>query len=246
MSLTLSHTVRVSPPAAIQVRLVGVPQPRAAAKPQQKPEPVRTQDSAAPKEPPPEVKNLPPSEAKTKLLAEQKPVEKDKPNPIEAQKRPPVLDKTPREKKVVKNDLTAKVVKNPEDFLAALDFVDKLDQAVPSPTRPAPAPADKKPAGDGPQLQLNLSEQGAVDAIRAKINENWTVTSDDVRGLSLSVYLSLSADGNITKMQIGRGSGNPAFDRSLLRAVAKSVPLPIPADKYEKLRELELNFEAPQ
>lgn len=246
LSITLSNSIRVSPPAAMQVKLVGVPQPSVASKPMVEPEKVRTQDSAAPKEPPPEMKNIPPSEAKTKFLTEVKPVTPDTPNPIEAKQRPPVLDKTPREKKVVKNDLNAKVVKNPEDFLAALDFVDKLEKATPSSTTPAPPQPDKT-AGEGPQLQLNLADSGVVSAIRAKVEQNWFIPpGKDTRGLSVTVAVSMAADGNLTSIRVTQSSGDGAFDSSLVRAIRKAVPLPIPHDKYDTFRELELSFAQPQ
>lgn len=245
LSLTLSQSVRVSPAAPMQVKLVGVPQPSAATKPPVQEEKIRTQDSAAPKEPPPEMKNIPPSEAKTKMVTEELPPIKEKENPIEAQKRPPVLDKNPDKKKVVKNDLDAKVVKNPEDFMKALEFVDKLEKTNATPTPAAKATAD--PAGEGPQLQMDASDNGAVDALRRHIESNWLIPPGlDTRGLSVAVQVSVDPQGNITNLQISRSSGQPFFDNSLLRAVRKSVPLPIPADKYDKFRDLELVFQSPQ
>lgn len=247
VSLTLSHSIRIAPAAAMQVKLVGIPQPAMPTKPKEEVQPVRTQDSAAPKEPPPEVKNIPPSEAKTKFLTDKppEPVSDSKPNPIEAKERPPVLDKTLKDKKVVKNDLTAKVVKNPEDFIKVDDFLDKLQKTAPSkPT--AAAPQTDKPAGDGPQIQLNMADNGVVSAIQGAINRNWTIPpGKDTKGLSITVQISLASDGNLTNIAVSRGSGDPAFDASLIRAVRKSIPLPIPADKFSKFQELELDFTSP-
>lgn len=243
VSLVISESIRTMPAAAMQVRLVGVPQPSSIQAKPKEPEKVRTQDSAAPKEPPPETKSIPPSEAKAKMLTkveEQK--TEDKPQQ-EAKKRPPVLDKTPREKKVVKNDKDAKVVKNPEDFLAALEFIDKLEtqQLAPSPTATA-KPTDEK-AGEGPQIQLNLADQGAVDIIRNHIMQYWTsIPGQDVRGLQVVVRVSTDADGNLTYApRVITSSGNTAFDDSLVRAVRKAVPLPIPKED-EKFRVIDFTF----
>lgn len=247
LSLTFTSSIRIAPAAAIQVRLIGVPQPTAASKALNKPESVRTQDSAAPKEPPPDMKNIPPSEAKTKFLQEllDKVRPEDKPNPIEAKERPPVLDKNPDKKKVVKNDLNAKVVKNPEDFLSQLDdFTDKLDKASPKPSAVKPTPT-QQPVGEGPEIQLNMADSGAVNAIRQHVERYWTIPAGkDLRGLQVIVRLSLSPDGNITGLQVVRGSGDGAFDNSLVRAVRKAVPLPIPHDKYDKFKEIDLAFAA--
>lgn len=243
VSLVISESIRTMPAAAMQVRLVGVPQPSTLPTKPKEVEEVRTQDSAAPKEPPPETKNIPPSEAKAKMLTkveEQK--TEDKPQQ-EAKKRPPVLDKTPREKKVVKNDPKAKVVKNPEDFLATLEFIDKLEtqQLAPKPV-PNAKPTDDK-AGEGPQIQLNLADAGAVDAIRSHIMQYWTsIPGQDIRGLQVVVRVSTDADGNLTYApRVITSSGNQAFDDSLVRAVRKAVPLPIPRDD-ERFKVIDFTF----
>ncbi len=239
LSLSISHKVKVSAPA-IQVKLVGVPQPTAASA-KKPPEKIRTQDSAAPKEPPPETKNIPPSDAKTKFMNEQKPLDPDKKvNPVEAKERPPTLDKSPREKKVVKNDLDAKVVKNPEDFLESMeDFLEAKPNTKPTPA----AVVTDKPAGEGPQLQLNMADQGVNDGIGAAVNKNWYFQGYDVK-LSVTVQVNLSADGQLVGLQVVDSSGNKAFDDSLIRAIRKTAQtgFPIPAEKMSAYREFNMTF----
>jgi TonB family protein len=242
LSLSFSHRIKLSTPS-IQVKLVGVPQPQAASK-KVEPQKIRTQDSAAPKEPPPEAKNIPPSDATTKFAVD-KPKESDpekKPNPIDAKERPPVLDKSPKEKKIVKNDLDAKVVKNPEDFLDSIDKL--LDDTKKTSAKPTPTakPADK-PAGEGPQLQMNLSDQGISDGIGAAVSKNWYFQGYDTKGLSVEVQVQLAADGTLIGIHIVHSSGNNAFDQSLVRAVKKTDPLPIPADKLDGYREFNMIFD---
>lgn len=243
VSVTFSHAHRAAPQQVIQVKLVGVPQPTPRVQQQKPPEEVRTQDSAAPKEPPPETKEMPESDARTKMVTEPKEVVKEKENPIEAKKRPPVLDKTPREKKVVKNKKDAKVVKNPEDFMAALEFIDKLktQNITPSATTP---PDPKKQAGEGPQIQLNLTQQGEADAIRAHIYKSWTKpTGVRTEGLMALIRVRLDEGGNITGLQLLESSGQTAYDNSAMRAIQKSVPIPIPAGEYDTFKELEVYFD---
>ncbi|PZP39142.1 MAG: hypothetical protein DI585_05070 [Pseudomonas fluorescens] len=240
LSVSVSHRVKISAPA-IQVKLVGVPQPQAASK-KTPPEKIRTQDSAAPKEPPPEMKNIPPSDATTKFMTEPKPADPEKkPNPVEAKERPPVLDKTPREKKVVKNDLDAKVVKKPEDFLDSID--DFLESDKPSP-KPQPVKADTtKQAGEGPQLQLNMSDEGVNSAIGMAVNKNWMITpGKDLRGLSVTVQIQLSPSGDLMGLRVSESSGDKSFDDTLIRAIRKSIPLPIPADKMGAYADFEMSF----
>ncbi|NBX86588.1 MAG: TonB family protein [Proteobacteria bacterium] len=241
LSLSFSHSIRSSPPQTMQVKLIGTPQPTAASNATKPPEEIRTQASAAPREPPPETKNIPPSQATTKLLNQQELAADKKLNPVEAQKRPPTLDKTPDKKKVVKNDLSAKVVKNPEDFLKALDFVDKLEKQN---ANPVPnTQASDAPAGQGPDLQLNLADSGLVNAIRTHIESNWLIPPGlDTSALTVTVIISVNPQGGITALRISRSSGQTFFDNSLVRAVYKSAPLPIPADKYERFKDMELVF----
>ncbi len=241
LSVSLTHKVRVSTPS-VQVKLVGVPQPKAATK-KVEPQQVRTQDSAAPKEPPKNMKNLPTSEATSRFVTDpNKPAVEIKESKLEAEKRPPVLDKTPREKKVVKNDLNAKVVKNPEDFLQSLDDFLEADTTAPAPKPEAEADPTKQ-AGEGPQLQLNLSDQGVNDAIGNAVNANWTIPpGKDLRGLSITVQIQLSPAGDLSGLRVVKSSGDKSFDDSLVRAIRKSIPLPIPADKVSAYRDFEMAF----
>lgn len=243
LTFTVSNSVRIAPPAALQVKLVGVPQPTPAAKKEVIPEEIRTQDSPAPKEPPPDMKNLPTTELQSKFALDEnkEKAQTDKQQLVKANERPPVLDKNPKEKKVVKNKPDAKVVKDPEDFLKALEFVDKLDKSTPSPT--TTAKKTDKPAGEGPKIQLNLADQGTVDGIRSHIEKNWLIPPGmDTRGLNVGVEVRVDTAGNVTYVNVSSGSGNGAFDQSLVRAVRKASPLPIPSGKFETFQVMDLEF----
>lgn len=241
MTFTLANTTRLAPPQALKVQLVGVPIPAMPSKPKVV-EKIRTQDSPAPKEPPLDAKSMPETEATTKLAQQVTPSTVTKPSDVAAAERPPVLDKTPKEKKVVKNDPDAKVVKNPEDFLAQLDIVDDLaKQAAPTPS-PNAKPSTEK-AGEGPQLQMNLASSGLVNAIRDHISRNWLIPPGlDTTGLSITVQLQLDDNGNLVQMFVTQSSGQQFFDNSLTRAIQKAMPLPIPADQLANFREIELTF----
>lgn len=246
LTFTVGHTARVAPPQAVKVQLVGVPIPAMPNKPKD-PEKIRTQDSPAPKEPPPTMKSMPESEATTRLAEQVTPSTVTKESDIAAAERPPVLDKTPREKKVVKNTPDAKVVKNPEDFLSQLDFVDEL--AKQASTKPTPnAQPSTQPAGEGPRLQVNLADGGVVNAVRDQISRNWLIPPGlDVRGLTVTVLVSLNEAGQLSGIHITRSSGQQFFDNSLLRAIQKAVTegLPIPPADLPNFRELELTFQPP-
>jgi len=239
-SFILVRAVPLAPPQVIQVRIVGAPTAKAVSKSVEKVE-IRTQDSAAPKEPPPEAKDIPESTAKSKFVPEEKKEKTKEPEElVEAKKRPPVLDKTPDKKKVVKNDQAKKVVKDPEDYLAALDFVDQLeDKALPSPK------ADKTPkdAGEGAEINLNLSEQGEANQIREHIERFWQKPTGMLSNNLLSTYMvTVEPSGNVLGLQLSKSSGNPAFDDSISRAIRRASPLPMP-ENPEKFLKLILNFQ---
>ena len=116
------------------------------------------------------------------------------------------------------------------------------EQAPAQPT-PNAAPSTQK-AGEGPQLQVNLASSGAINAIRDHVMRNWTFTpGSDLRGLQVSVQLSLDDAGNITQLYVTQSSGQAFFDNSLLRAIRKSIPLPIPAAEKAAFRDIELTFQ---
>ena len=64
------------------------------------------------------------------------------------------------------------------------------------------------------------------------------------KGLECVVRVRLVPGGEVIDAKVVRGSGNPAFDRSVENAVYKSTPLPWPTDKqlFEYFRELEFIF----
>lgn len=227
------------------------PKQAAAAVQATKPEPpkeVRTQASAAPKEVP---KPPPSKKKKTALkgpvmvsasevaLANHPPIESENlaevsPTTETPKKRPDKLDKTPGDRKVVKSDdKKAEVVSNSDDFLKALDFVKGLQSATSS-------------TEDGGQDTdtLIVVENAEVAAIKAHIEQNWYRPPGlkDSDKLAARVKVRISRDGTIESLELLESSGQEFYDNSLLRAVRKSVPFPLPPEKYEKFKVLDLHF----
>ncbi len=253
---------------AITVRLVTEkapdepkPQPK---QPPTPPQPVRTQSSAAPKEAPKpqpkpepvkqepkaEVQAITPPESKPEapkitkpepVPAKPEPKPEPKPAPVIEESRPEKLDKTPDKEAVISSvDDEAKVVQNPDDFLAALDFIKNLEEE-----NTAKAEVAAKPVvADAPVGQLTVAEMAEVAIIKQHIERHWyrppgLLNSDQLRA---RVEVVLNRDGTIQSLRLLEGSGQPFYDKSLLRAVRKAVPLPIPTEKYEKFKLLDLYF----
>lgn len=240
-------------PKVMNVRLVAAPNPKQQQAKEQ-PKKIRTQQSAAPREAPkPVPKPQPPKKADTpetkmvsapqaEKVAVKKPEAKPKPQPEpeqQAQKpvsRPEKLDKTKRKQNIAESpDKDAEIVENPDDFLQALDFIkdlkteQKAAQVVGEETEPT---------------TITQADAQDIALIKRHIERNW-YRPPGVKGLdelTVQVEVVLNRDGSISQLTMLKSSGQSFFDNSLLRAVRKSVPLPIPADKYETFKILDLRF----
>lgn len=90
--------------------------------------------------------------------------------------------------------------------------------------------------------------QGVVDnhmvIIGQKVTRNWNRPTSTPSGLICRVDVSLLPNGDIKAATIIQSSGNRLFDRSVLTAIYKAAPLPLPTDRYAaaKFRQFIFNF----
>jgi len=80
-------------------------------------------------------------------------------------------------------------------------------------------------------------------ALDERIRENWTVPElalTDSRNLIVQLRITIEADGTVTNVRMEKTSGNNYFDDSVLRAITKASPLPVPP---EQLRGTEDHYE---
>lgn len=83
-----------------------------------------------------------------------------------------------------------------------------------------------------------------ITNIQKAIYKNWLLPpGTPAQNLSASVLVTIKPGGEVEDVRVGRSSGQSAFDYSLLRAVKRSSPLPVPAVQYEKFKEMELFFD---
>ncbi|MFZ2620037.1 MAG: TonB family protein, partial [Alphaproteobacteria bacterium] len=155
----------------------------------------------------------------------------------ENKKRPPKLDKTPDKTKAIRKK-DAKVVQKADDFLAALDFVDNIKKQA---ERPAVEQEDSVLEETD---ELSIGDQAELAKIKKKIEQNWLVPPGlkGMDDLSVVVEVRVGADGTVQDVDVTQSSGQGFFDQSLLRAVRKASPLPIPADNYKMFKIIELSF----
>ena len=85
-------------------------------------------------------------------------------------------------------------------------------------------------------------------AIQQKVSRNWLRPPTSKVGLTATVLVSVTLEGEVINAEIERGSGDPVFDRSVINAVLKASPLPFPQDPrfYETLRTFRFKFKPDQ
>jgi colicin import membrane protein len=91
---------------------------------------------------------------------------------------------------------------------------------------------------------LNSALAQYIPIITQKVGRNWNQPTNLQRGITAIVAVRLTANGEVVSAQLTRSSGDSVFDRSVVNAVYKASPLPIPRERgvNEKFRELNLNF----
>ena len=81
-----------------------------------------------------------------------------------------------------------------------------------------------------------------IARIQAKVKNNW-ILPQDIQGNPEAVFLVVQLPtGEVLSTRLVRSSGNAAYDAAVERAILKSSPLPLPADRADFARELKLTF----
>lgn len=77
----------------------------------------------------------------------------------------------------------------------------------------------------------------------ATIKENWSWVGGQRSNLRVVVHFGVKENGEIVGLKIMQPSGDPSYDESVLRAVKKSSPLPVPPEAYRKdFAEVQVTF----
>jgi TonB family protein len=92
-------------------------------------------------------------------------------------------------------------------------------------------PGDTTEGQTGDRAGANLG--GAVvneylSGVITHVRSNWAFPDTGDKGLSAVVAFTVKADGTLRKVSLEQSSGNELFDRSVINAINKSVPLPRP------------------
>ena len=169
--------------------------------------------------------------------------EKKKKKPVVIAKRT-VKAKTPaiKKPKVSSSELIDRAVSKIEKKVKTEDkthvdrAISKLENEVSTP--PGPGPKEGKPVGGIP-IQFYQME------VEERIKGNWSypVALKSGKDLEAVVVVMVRRDGTILKSEMKKGSSDPIFDESVLRAVKRSDPLPPFPEGYRKsYDEIEIKF----
>jgi colicin import membrane protein len=98
------------------------------------------------------------------------------------------------------------------------------------------------------QRRAEARAQGEVERykglIRQKVSRHWNKPAGAAKGLQCTVRVRLVPGGEVLAAEVARSSGDSAFDRSVVNAVYKATPLPVPQESklFEYFREIEFVF----
>ncbi len=247
-------------PRVIEVDLVEIADITNLPKPQSEPEEVKPEPpKPVPQkpEPKPEPKPLPPKPQAPEPEPKPEPKEEVKP---EEKKAPPVPKPRVRPKPKTVKDETKKVEKKPEkkfdlsQISALLDkkkrekSSQKTEETDTKKSQSAGKVASSSSKGADHSLPLSISE---IDALRQQVQKCWNVPTGSVNAEDLAVKLriSLDRDGKVQGRPevIRSGSYRNNFEKiateSAIRAVLRCGPYRLPAAKYDRWKNVVLNFD---
>ncbi|HEX2198248.1 MAG TPA: TonB family protein, partial [Burkholderiales bacterium] len=81
-----------------------------------------------------------------------------------------------------------------------------------------------------------------VNRIRQRVRSNW-ILPPDLQGNPEAVFEVIQLPtGDVISVRLKKSSGNVAYDTAVERAILKSSPLPLPTNRNDFSRTLELTF----
>ncbi len=114
--------------------------------------------------------------------------------------------------------------------------------ALPSPPAKVPARPGPGPGGGGVTSGVPPEEQAYARMLYEKIYESWVLLVPGERrtagALVAMIRIKIEKDGRVSNVRMEESSGNRYFDDSVLRAIGKASPLPLPPGKLREREEL--------
>jgi TonB family protein len=113
---------------------------------------------------------------------------------------------------------------------------ERVAHRIESPPQPSRSGGRGTAGGGGAQGTVRVSPE-LLDYFRRleeKVRSSWVLPGALVRDaakLVVELRIVIEKDGRVSEERIEQGSGNPYFDDSVLRAIRKASPLPVPPEQ---------------
>lgn len=95
----------------------------------------------------------------------------------------------------------------------------------------------------------NQQRQSTIDnyisMIQAAVRKHWLIPPGARSGMGCEIRVRLLPSGEVVRVEIVKGSGNPLFDKSVVLAVRQASPLPVPKVEtglFDVFRDLKFPF----
>jgi periplasmic protein TonB len=113
------------------------------------------------------------------------------------------------------------------------DAAPRREAAVPPPPTPL-GQAAGSPQGAG-TVTLSVSDfpyAWYLAAVTRKIQERWDGRA--IEGRQPEIVFAIGKDGQLRRLEVGKSSGNPAYDQLAIRAIRDAAPFPNLPDGFDK------------
>ncbi|HXN84454.1 MAG TPA: cell envelope integrity protein TolA, partial [Candidatus Binataceae bacterium] len=120
------------------------------------------------------------------------------------------------------------------------DMVPDTDAADNDAADSGPVASNSNSAGKGYGVGAGTGSMGNLEdpayvlyfrIVQQRVKDAWTFPGGS-NDLKAELEFSIGADGALNSVKITKGSGDSAFDDSVLRAIKRAAPFPPPPDKY--------------
>ncbi len=244
----------VDPPAAIQAYIASKPSPRAVAPApaptppvaEPAPEPVPEQAPPPVPAPDPHAREKAEAAARESELVIQKAAAQKHEAEVAAQKRAADAEEAKREQR--KKAAVQEAQRRADEAKRKADAAAEAQRRADAAERAQRASdLDKQLAReehlDG--LKTSGALQKYITEIQARIERAWIRPPNAQPGLSCSLSVTQVPGGTVTNVRLGKCNGDAAVQQSIVNAVYKASPLPMPTDMSLFERNLNVEF-APQ
>jgi len=195
-------------------------------------EPPKPVPKVEPPPPPPPVAKPEPRVEKPQIAIPEKPKPKPKPEPKPKPKPEPKPEAKPKPDPEFQKRLREQVAQEQQ----ALD-----QQRQERELRELLARQQADTARQAAAARANALNE-YISRIQAKVKSNW-ILPPDIQGNPQAIFRVVQLPtGEVLSTRLVKSSGNPAYDAAVERAILKSAPLPLPAQRELFHRELELTF----